>query len=569
MMGDLQGTRGFSFPYDCPAACGSQTGAMAEQIQPPVPPAAPAVDMRGITVRCSSTLANDRIDFRVERGTVHALVGENGAGKTTLMKVLYGQRQPDSGTIHVDGTPRRFRSPADAIAAGIGMVHQHFMLVPPFTVAENVILGNEPTRLGVLDLRRATAEVAELAERFGMTLDPAARVADLGVGEQQRVEILKVLHRRARILILDEPTAVLTPDEVDELFATVRGLRDTGHTVVIITHKLREVMALADRLTVLRLGRVVGGCATAETTPAEITRMMVGRDVLAAPLLRGAAGLDDSVAAAAAPPDDAPPPAPDDSPAAPRTPAMRVTGLCADAAGTGMPLRDVDLELFPGEVLGVAGVAGNGQTELVEVLMGLRRATAGRVELGGRDATHFTPARRLAHGLACVPEDRQRSGLVLDFSLRDNLMLGRHREPAASVRFSRARARELLRRFDVRPPDPNLPARMLSGGNQQKLIAAREFTRDAAVLLAAHPTRGVDLAAVAFLHGRLLDLRDAGTAILLISSELSEILSLSDRVAVMFGGRIVFLSPNTGLTEQELGAHMAGAAPSMEEGVGG
>ena len=541
---------------------------MPEHVKPAAPPPPPAVDLRGITVRCSSTLANDRIDFRVDPGTVHALVGENGAGKTTLMKVLYGQRQPDAGTIHVDGAPRRFRSPADAIAAGIGMVHQHFMLVPPFTVTENVILGNEPTRLGLLDLRRATAEVAELAARFGMRLDPDARVADLGVGEQQRVEILKVLHRKARILILDEPTAVLTPDEVDELFATVRGLRDTAHTVVIITHKLREVMALADRLTVLRLGRVVGNRATADTTPAEIARMMVGRDILSAPLLRGAAGLDDP-AAAAGPVRDDTAPAPEDSAAAPRTPALRVTGLCADAAGTAMPLRGIDLELYPGEILGVAGVAGNGQTELVEVLMGLRRATAGRVELGGRDATHFTPARRLAHGMACVPEDRQRSGLVLDFSLRDNLLLGRHREPAASVRFSRARSRELLERFDVRPPDPNLPARMLSGGNQQKLIAAREFTRDAAVLLAAHPTRGVDLAAVAFLHERILELRTRGTAILLISSELSEILSLSDRVAVMLGGRIVFQSPNAALTEQELGAHMAGAAPSTVEGVRG
>jgi general nucleoside transport system ATP-binding protein len=520
-------------------------------------PVSPAVEMDGITRRFAHALANDRVTLRVAAGSVHALVGENGAGKSTLMKILYGELRPDSGTMRVEGSPARFRSPADAIARGIGMVHQHFMLVPPFTVAENVILGDERARWGVLAKRRAEDRVAELSERYHLAVDPRAAVAGLGVGQQQRVEILKVLHRDARIIILDEPTAVLTPGEVGELFATVREMRAAGKTIIIITHKLREVTALSDRVTVLRAGRRVADSATADTTLEQIARLMVGREVLVPALARQL----DATATAGGRGEQAPSPAPAHDPIrADATPALRADDISLRVRGGAAMLSGVSLQVLPGEILGIAGVEGNGQTQLAEVLTGLRAPTSGRVEIGGRDVTRLGPRARFAAGMACIPEDRHRNGLILGFTLGENLKLGRHREEGATRRFSRAGACSLLQRFDVRPPDPGAPARRLSGGNQQKLVVAREVTRGAHVLVACQPTRGVDLGAVEFIHRHILELREAGCAVILISAELSEILALSDRVAVMYGGRIVFTAPNTGLAEHDLGIHMAGGS---------
>jgi simple sugar transport system ATP-binding protein len=520
--------------------------------------APPAVEMDGITRRFAHALANDGVSLRVAAGEVHAIVGENGAGKSTLMKILYGEIQADSGRVRIHGLPVRFRSPADAIARGIGMVHQHFMLVHPFTVAENVVLGDECARWGLLGADRAEQRVAGLSTRYRLAVDPRARVADLGVGQQQRVEILKVLHRDARIIILDEPTAVLTPGEVDEFFATVREMRASGKTILIITHKLREVMALSDRLTILRAGRCVAQMPTADTAPAEIARLMVGREVVLPTLAREIDSMG-GPATAKADNTDAPE---QDTVRAGATPALRVEGVGLHPRGRAPVLDGVTFQVLPGEVLGIAGVEGNGQRELAEVLAGLRAPGAGRIEINGRDVTRLGPRGRFAAGLACIPEDRQRTGLILDFTLRENLRLGRHRETGARRRFSHAAARELLGRFDVRPADPSARASRLSGGNQQKLVVAREVTRGAQVLLACQPTRGVDLGAIEFIHRRIIEMREAGRAVVLISAELSEILALSDRVAVMFGGRIVFESPNRGLAERDLGIHMAGGTHS-------
>lgn len=508
----------------------------------------PAVELVQITRRFARALANDRVDLTVARGEVHALVGENGAGKSTLMKILGGLYQPDSGEIRIDGKARRFHSPADAIDAGIGMVHQHFMLVPPFTVAENVMLGLEGGAL--LNARLAEAKVAELAAKYRMAVDPAAKVADLGVGQQQRVEILKVLYRHAKIIILDEPTAVLTPQEVDEFFVTIGELKAAGSTIIIITHKLREVMALSDSLTIVRAGRNVAALKTEDTTPTEIARLMVGRNVVLPTLAREIEGnvsghTEDATAVQTQKPTVAP--------------VLEVRDLNVSARGTGQALRDLSIYVEPGEVLGIAGVEGNGQSELIEVLTGLRRTNGGKIELGGADITHMSPRQRLDAGLACVPEDRHRRGLILDFTLRENLLLGRHHHRSdGPAMFTRSGATEMLERFDVRPPNIRARASQLSGGNQQKVIVAREFTRGAKVLIASQPTRGVDLGAIEFIHGKLLELREQGTGILLVSAELSEILALSDRVAVMYAGRVVYTAPNKGLTEHDLGIYMAG-----------
>ncbi len=506
----------------------------------------PAVELVQITRRFARALANDRVNLTVTRGEVHALVGENGAGKSTLMKILGGLYQPDSGEIRIDGKLVRFGSPADAIAAGIGMVHQHFMLVPPFTVAENVILGEE----GGSRLNRAIAEkqVQELVQRYRMVLDPRARVADLGVGQQQRVEIIKVLFRKARIIILDEPTAVLTPQEVDDFFVTIRELKASGATIIIITHKLREVMALSDSLTILRGGRSVAALRTSETNAEEIARLMVGRDVVLPTLAR------EMVPAADVSGSESP-----QSHIAAHQAVFRVSDLTLAARGTGQSLKGISFEIRPGEVLGIAGVEGNGQSELVDVLTGLRLPTGGTVQLDMRDITRLSPRERFRSGMGCVPEDRHRHGLILDFTLRENLLLGRHHRGSDGKRvFTRRGAREMLHRFDVRPPDPRALAGQLSGGNQQKVIVAREFTRGARVLIVSQPTRGVDLGAIEFIHSKLLELRDSGVAILLVSAELSEILSLCDQVAVMYAGAIVYKAHNSGLTEHDLGLHMAG-----------
>jgi simple sugar transport system ATP-binding protein len=534
-----------------------------------------AIEMIDVTRAFARVVANDHVTLRVRRGEVHALVGENGAGKSTLMKILYGLYQPDSGEIRVHGQPVRFRSPADAIAAGIGMVHQHFMLIPVFTVAENVILGDERFRFGLYSPREAATRVRDLSARYAIALDPTAIVGDLGVGEQQRVEILKILYRNASIIILDEPTAVLTPQEVEALFQTVRQLREAGKTLVIITHKLHEVMAISQRLTVLRDGRVVGTMDTASTTPEEIARLMVGREVVLPTLARDIAkargsshaephAVDQSAAGAQA----APAPSAETQPAAARPAPLRLQGIGLQR-GRGRPaLADVSFEVRAGEVLGIAGVEGNGQKELLEVLTGLTHPTSGTVWINGCDLTQAPPREKFAAGMACIPEDRHAQGLILDFDLRENLILGRHHDWRAVRRFDYEAARRRLEDFDVRPAQPRLRASQLSGGNQQKVIVAREFTRGAPLLVAAHPTRGIDLGAIEFIHRKLLELRANGVGILLISAELSEIVALSDRVLVMYGGRIVYEAPNRDLDERDLGLYMAGGGAPAAAATG-
>lgn len=505
-----------------------------------------AVELQDITLRFGETLANDQVSLRVRRQEIHAIVGENGAGKSTLMRILYGMYRPDSGEIRVNGNPARFRSPHDAIQAGIGMVHQHFMLVQPFTVAENIVLGAEPA---LLSASSASASVAELVKNSRIDVNPDAVVSTLGVGQQQRVEILKVLYRQAEIIIFDEPTAVLTPQEVDEFFQIIRSLRDAGKTIILITHKLREVMALSDHVTVLRAGRNVAELVTGETTPDKIARLMVGRDVVL-PVLAQELSFDEAV------------PTPE-TPEQPEPPALVAPVLEVYELGTrpkrGQQLHDISLLVRPGEILGIAGVEGNGQVELVEALTGLHYAEAGSIRLGSQDITHATPRVRAAAGLACIPEDRHGKGLILDFTLRENLLLGRHHSHSSWRSLANKPAAKLLRDFDVRPPNPRARAKQLSGGNQQKVIVAREVSRDPRVLIAAQPTRGVDLGAIEFIHRKLLELRAAGCAILLVSAELTEILALSDRIAVMFGGTIVYTTENKGITEQDLGVYMTGA----------
>jgi general nucleoside transport system ATP-binding protein len=498
----------------------------------------PAVSLRHITRRFGPVIANDDVSIDLTPGEIHGLVGENGAGKSTLMRILYGLLQPDSGEILLDGRTARIRSPAEAMRAGLGMVHQHFMLVDPLTVAENVTLAREPHGpLGGYRQAEAEREVESLSRRVGLAVDPRARVSSLSVGAQQRVEIVKALAHGARVLILDEPTAVLTPQEVDELFGVLRALQAEGVTLVLITHKLAEVKAIADRVTVMRHGRVVGGGPAAALTVEQLAELVVGHRV--APLHARA--------------DLAPGPA-----------RLEVEALSVmDDRGL-EAVRGVSFAVRAGEVVGLAGVEGNGQHELIECLAGLRRAAAGRVRLGDRDITHAPVRARFGAGLAHIPSDRLKRGLVADMTLAENLVLGRTHEPdlGRGPLLSRtrlvARARPLLEQFDVRPPRPVALGRQLSGGNQQKLVAARELTRGAALVLAAHPTRGVDLGAVAFLHGRLLAERNAGRGVLLVSSELSEILMLSDRILVVYGGRLVHQTTPAATDERTLGLHMTG-----------
>jgi ABC-type uncharacterized transport system ATPase subunit len=499
-----------------------------------------AIEMRGITKRYPRVVANDRVDLDVRAGEIHAIVGENGAGKSTLMKILYGLVAPDDGTIRIDGREVCRHRPADAIGLGIGMVHQHFMLVDTLTVAENVVLGQEPVRAGVfVDRAAARAEVERLSAEYGLHLDPDERVENLSVGLEQRVEIVKVLYRGARILILDEPTGVLTPPEVRELFSILRALCEKGRTIVFITHKLDEVIELADRVTVMRGGKVTGVVNARETTEADIARMMVGRDVL----LRVDRGRS-----------------------RPGEPVLEVAGLRAEGRKGVEVIRGVDLTVRAGEVVGIAGVQGNGQTELVEAVTGLRRASAGSVRLNGRDVTNRRPRDVRAAGTAHIPEDRQARGLVLEFTIAENLVLGRHHVPPYSRRgllsgdAVRENAVKLIRSNDLRPDDPEALAADLSGGNQQKLIVARELSGKPALLVASQPTRGVDIGAVEFVHQSLVGMRDAGAAVLLISAELSEIMSLSDRIAVMYRGSIVAWFDGGAVTEEELGISMTGGA---------
>ena len=502
-----------------------------------------AIHMSGIVKSFGPVLANRDAALDVAVGEIHALVGENGAGKSTLMRVLSGLYSPDAGTMEVMGRDVTGWSTADAIAAGVGMVHQHFMLVPTLTVAENVVLGQEITNGPVLDRAAAVQAVRELSQRTGLAVPPERLVADLSVGEAQRVEILKTLYRGAKILILDEPTAVLSPPEVQELWQVLRALRADGGTVVLITHKLDEVIEVSDAITVMRQGRTVTQMPTAGTTPQDIARAMVGRDValaLDAEYVGSAPRTSDAVHAL-----------------------LEVRDLVVAGPRRAAAVDRVSFTVAPGEILGIAGVEGNGQTELVEALAGLRAATSGEIILGGRDITRAAVRERGDAGLSHIPEDRHERGLVLDYTVADNLILGQQHRFTRGAAIDAAKvmenAKRLIERYDIRPANAMLPASALSGGNQQKIVVAREMARDFRVLLAAQPTRGVDVGAIEFIHARLREARDQGKAVLLISADLAEVLALSDRVAVMYGGRFVTVLPRAEATPEVLGPYMTGA----------
>jgi simple sugar transport system ATP-binding protein len=504
---------------------------------------APAVRMTGIAKRFGDCQALRDASLEVMPGEIHALVGENGAGKSTMMRILAGIYPPDAGTVEVSGRDVTGWSAADAIDASVGMVHQHFMLVPTLTITENVILGREPTRGLAIDIPRAQREVEEAAERSGFRMNVRQYVRDLSVGEQQRVEILKTLVRGARILILDEPTAVLSPPEVGELWRVLRALRDDGGTIVLITHKLDEVAEISDMITVVRAGRTVARFPTAGTSPAAIAHAMVGRDVV----LTGDATHE---------------PAPEAAVASERAPVLEVRNLVVAGERHARAVDDVSFAVRPHEILGIAGVEGNGQSALIEAIAGLRKAQSGEIRIAGTDVTTMSVSDREARGLAHIPEDRHRRGLVLDYSIADNLILGRQRAYERGGVLDRHRiladARAAIEVADIRPADPMLPARALSGGNQQKIVIARALARRNFVLLAAQPTRGVDVGAIEMIHARLRETRDAGTGILLVSAELSEILALSDRIAVMYGGKVVAIVPRAEASEASLGPLMTG-----------
>jgi simple sugar transport system ATP-binding protein len=505
--------------------------------------AIPAVELRGLTKRFGTVVANDHIDLKVFPGTIHGIIGENGAGKSTAMKMLYGLFPPDSGQVLIDGKPRTWSSPSDAISAGIGMVHQHFMLAGPSIALDNILLGAEPTRFGMIDRRSARARLESIATQYRLAVDWDCPIERLPVGIQQRVEILRLLFREAKILILDEPTAVLTPKETTGLFENLRRLRDEGKTILVITHKLKEVMALTDRVTVFRAGKVTGETATSATTIEDLATRMVGRKL----------ALQIQV-----------PPARPGSDAALEVSDLSVGGV----AGRRHSLSNVNLCVRRGEIVGIAGVEGNGQSELVQAILHPRETagrTSGKIAVLGRDVTSWKAGRIREIGVGFIPEDRQLEGLLPEQSIADNFILGLQGKTQfntfgflrlSAVRQTAARAME---EYDVQPQKPDLAARSLSGGNQQKLIAAREFFRKPGLLIAAQPTRGVDVGGIEFMHRRLVASRDEGAGVLLISSELDEILALSDRILVMFDGRIVAEMTRERATEAELGLRMGGS----------
>jgi simple sugar transport system ATP-binding protein len=503
------------------------------------------VELRGITKRFPGVVACDGVDLSVENGEVHALLGENGAGKSTLMNILFGLYRPDEGEITLDGEQHHFRSPADAIAAGIGMVHQHFMLVPVFTVAENVMLGVEPTgRFGAIERAEARRQVAELSERYGLAVDPDATIEDLPVGVQQRVEILKALYRDARCLILDEPTAVLTPSEIDELMEIIRQLTEGDRSAIFISHKLREVLAIADEITVLRDGQVVGQTTPAEADEQALATMMVGRDVKLVV---------------------------DKTPAEPGPPVLTVENLVVPDDRGQRVVNGVSFEVRGGEILALAGVQGNGQSELVEALTGLRPVQTGRVLLDGDDVTGQPADRLFADGLAHVPEDRQRDGLIGTFAVSSNLVLNQIRDRPFSKRLRidrravRQHAEELVEEFDVRTPSVQAAASTLSGGNQQKVIVAREFFHAKRLLVLSQPTRGLDVGSIQYIHRQIVAKRDEGVAVLLNSSELDEVLALADRIAVIYRGQIVGMVDRADANRELIGLLMAGAVEQAAE----
>jgi ABC-type uncharacterized transport system ATPase subunit len=503
---------------------------------------APALELRQITKRFGTLVANRAVDFDVRKGEIHALLGENGAGKSTLMNVLYGLHQPDEGEIRLNGEPVKIDSPRRAIGLGIGMVHQHFMLVPVMTVAENLVLGAEPHKGVLLDYKAAASRVRELSQRFGLAVDPDAKVEDLGVGAQQRVEILRALFRGAKVLVLDEPTAVLTAQEAQDLFQVLRTLKAEGTAIVFISHKLNEVLDVADRITVLRRGERIDTVPAEGATERSLARLMVGRDVL----LR--VEKEDT---------------------APGAPMLEVRNLSA-VDDRGLPaVNDVSFEVRGGEIVGIAGVDANGQSELIEAIMGLRKPNGGQVMVEGRDVTHANPRETLDAGVSHIAEDRHRRGLVLEFDLAENICLREYRKDSMSrygwlsPKRMAGRARGLLKEFDVRGGDAATRAGSLSGGNQQKVVIARELAAQPRVLIAAQPTRGLDVGAIEFVHRRLVEERDQGRAVLLVSLEMEEIRSLSDRVLVIYEGQIVAELPPSA-SEEDFGLVMTGGGRNKE-----
>lgn len=512
----------------------------------------PAIRMQGIDKSFGPVRANRGASLEVMPGEIHALVGENGAGKSTLMRILGGLMKPDAGKLEVNGRDVTGWSTNDAIAAGIGVVHQHFMLVPTLTVAENIVLGQEPVKSGMFDYSRAVADVEALSKETGLAVSADRKISELSVGEAQRVEILKTLFRGAKILVLDEPTAVLSPPEVKELWTVLRRLRDSGGTIVLITHRLDEVMDLSDTITVMRAGETIERLETAATNPAEIARAMVGRDVALMSRQGEAFGVTAESTSST-----------EHQPVSNKySAALEVTDLVVTGSQHTRVVDGITFVIQPGEILGIAGVEGNGQTELIEAIAGLRKSESGSVRISGHDVTDKEVSERRAAGLAHIPEDRHRRGLILDYSVADNLLLGRQDEFASRGVLDTDRidenAEKQIESFDIRPPSAVLPARSLSGGNQQKVVVAREMGHDFTVLLASQPTRGVDVGAIEFIHERLRAARAANKAILLVSAELNEVLALADHVAVMYRGRFAVVMPAAEATEEALGEYMIG-----------